>query len=82
MTGGTSRLPHGLEQLGLADRAVVVQVQRVAAGRVALRDVGLSPSARHGQVGLDLGRGACSASSASAISAAPQSMSLFHSVPG
>ena len=48
-------LPHRLEKLGLPDRAGVVEVQRVAPGLVALRQVGLRPVRGHGQVGLHPG---------------------------
>ena len=45
---------HGLQQLRLGDRAGVVEVQRVGAGRVALRDVRPRPGGRGGEVGPQL----------------------------
>ena len=72
-------LLHGLQQLGLGDRAVVVEVERVG---VTLGHVGPGPAGRRGQVRAQLPGRAPVALSARAISAAPQAMSLFHSVPG
>ena len=47
---GARRAAHRAEQFGLGDRAVVVQVERVAARRVSLREVGPRPPRRHRQV--------------------------------
>ena len=47
---GAWRAAHRAEQFGLGHRAVVVQVERVAARRVPLREVGPRPPRRHRQV--------------------------------
>jgi hypothetical protein len=75
-------ITHCGNELRLADGTVVVEVECVAASRMALRDVSLSPVRRYLKVARTCVRGACSASSASAISSASHSMSRFHSLPG
>ena len=77
-------VPHGAQQFRLGDRAGVVQVQRVAAGRVALGDVGRAPTApRRPRSGAQLRCAARRAARRRARSRPrPRACRCFHSVPG